>query len=420
MKKSQDQEDFDFGDFQRDKEKMMEIVQRKLAEKDFSSPEEMNAYLNEVFTGKNIDDIIADNRTVPTTSEERAMVELDGIYPDDSPAIIRKATGRALEIDSGCLPAHLLLGESERDPSKASAHYRRAIEIGRNRFSDQIEEVRGNSPEQAGLWGLIEARPFLQAMERLAHCILAEGKIADSSLLMEEILVMNPGDNQGIRVYLLAMLLAQFERERAKNLLATYADDSSAALQITRLLVEFEDGIAALDDAVFDKLQETLHPIFEAMEESSDSSLEKRIAETLVHLELYLPDVTERAISYLETAPWTMIVYGCMRQLESVQLPYRIAVGGVWETVDYFRRFGFLWEANHLASVWLSACSARVDDGSSPIVKNAYKWHGEELDDVFSNLDEDQTLNSETAEFKVGRNDPCPCGSGKKFKKCCG
>jgi uncharacterized protein YecA (UPF0149 family) len=20
----------------------------------------------------------------------------------------------------------------------------------------------------------------------------------------------------------------------------------------------------------------------------------------------------------------------------------------------------------------------------------------------------------------VGRNDPCPCGSGKKYKKCCG
>ena len=24
-----------------------------------------------------------------------------------------------------------------------------------------------------------------------------------------------------------------------------------------------------------------------------------------------------------------------------------------------------------------------------------------------------------TVETKVGRNDPCPCGSGKKFKKCC-
>jgi SWIM/SEC-C metal-binding protein len=24
------------------------------------------------------------------------------------------------------------------------------------------------------------------------------------------------------------------------------------------------------------------------------------------------------------------------------------------------------------------------------------------------------------AEKTVGRNDPCPCGSGKKYKKCCG
>ena len=28
------------------------------------------------------------------------------------------------------------------------------------------------------------------------------------------------------------------------------------------------------------------------------------------------------------------------------------------------------------------------------------------------------TIRRETA--KVGRNDPCPCGSGKKYKKCCG
>jgi SWIM/SEC-C metal-binding protein len=24
------------------------------------------------------------------------------------------------------------------------------------------------------------------------------------------------------------------------------------------------------------------------------------------------------------------------------------------------------------------------------------------------------------AQVRVGRNDPCPCGSGKKYKKCCG
>ena len=25
-----------------------------------------------------------------------------------------------------------------------------------------------------------------------------------------------------------------------------------------------------------------------------------------------------------------------------------------------------------------------------------------------------------TGSIKVGRNDPCPCGSGKKYKRCCG
>ena len=28
-------------------------------------------------------------------------------------------------------------------------------------------------------------------------------------------------------------------------------------------------------------------------------------------------------------------------------------------------------------------------------------------------------LKTKIAEKKVGRNEPCPCGSGKKFKKCC-
>ena len=29
-------------------------------------------------------------------------------------------------------------------------------------------------------------------------------------------------------------------------------------------------------------------------------------------------------------------------------------------------------------------------------------------------------IKTKMAEKKVGRNEPCPCGSGKKYKKCCG
>ncbi|WP_162473592.1 YchJ family protein [Vibrio coralliilyticus] len=42
------------------------------------------------------------------------------------------------------------------------------------------------------------------------------------------------------------------------------------------------------------------------------------------------------------------------------------------------------------------------------------------IDGTFPEPDVDPRLNQTIKSFKVGRNDPCICGSGKKFKKCCG
>ncbi len=38
----------------------------------------------------------------------------------------------------------------------------------------------------------------------------------------------------------------------------------------------------------------------------------------------------------------------------------------------------------------------------------------------YAALQHPKTAGSRVGGIKVGRNDPCPCGSGKKFKKCCG
>ena len=54
------------------------------------------------------------------------------------------------------------------------------------------------------------------------------------------------------------------------------------------------------------------------------------------------------------------------------------------------------------------------------------KWVGDVL--IESDKDEDIRdlellqckVTTATSEKKAGRNDPCPCGSGKKYKKCCG
>jgi hypothetical protein len=38
---------------------------------------------------------------------------------------------------------------------------------------------------------------------------------------------------------------------------------------------------------------------------------------------------------------------------------------------------------------------------------------------VFRDLDGESDISPTTTRVRIGRNDPCPCGSGKKYKKCC-
>lgn len=38
----------------------------------------------------------------------------------------------------------------------------------------------------------------------------------------------------------------------------------------------------------------------------------------------------------------------------------------------------------------------------------------------FLNLYNEQQLGNRHSKQKIGRNDPCPCGRGKKYKRCCG
>ena len=39
---------------------------------------------------------------------------------------------------------------------------------------------------------------------------------------------------------------------------------------------------------------------------------------------------------------------------------------------------------------------------------------------MFTNKDDSVAKEPVKNENKIGRNDPCPCGSGKKYKNCCG
>lgn len=67
---------------------------------------------------------------------------------------------------------------------------------------------------------------------------------------------------------------------------------------------------------------------------------------------------------------------------------------------------------------------ARLEEVAALFEENGWKYtielEPDKPEDIF---DLERLLNPpepKIAEKKVGRNEPCPCGSGKKYKKCCG
>jgi SWIM/SEC-C metal-binding protein len=66
----------------------------------------------------------------------------------------------------------------------------------------------------------------------------------------------------------------------------------------------------------------------------------------------------------------------------------------------------------------------RMKEVTSILEKNGWKYtirlepdEPEDITDLEILLNPPKTI---VAETKIGRNDPCSCGSGKKYKKCCG
>ncbi len=47
------------------------------------------------------------------------------------------------------------------------------------------------------------------------------------------------------------------------------------------------------------------------------------------------------------------------------------------------------------------------------------KRHYRMFKDLIEEENKDVTSMRSDSRVKIGRNDPCPCGSGKKYKRCC-
>jgi tetratricopeptide (TPR) repeat protein len=211
-------------------EKMMADLTRVLQTREFSSVEEMNDFLRNATEG----DLQAPAATTPLERAQDLMYEAWGASGKLRIALARKA----LEISPDCADAYVLLAEeAATSPEQAKELYEQGVAAGERAFGPAF------FVENAGhFWGILETRPYMRALEGLANTLWALGEPGQAADRYEEILRLNPGDNQGVRYLFARLLLATGDHERLGRLLSQYPDDTLAEWRYTRALQLFRAG----------------------------------------------------------------------------------------------------------------------------------------------------------------------------------
>lgn len=231
-----------FGD-PRAMEKVSQDLGRLLAEKEFGSIEEANAFLENMLRegGGRVPSAPA-----PTTPLERAQDLIYEAFETESSRKRVQLAKKALKVSPDCADAYVLLAEED-----AGELYQKGIEAGERALGRETFEK-----EAGHFWGILETRPYMRARQGLAICLWELGERGEAIEHYQEMLDLNPGDNQGIRYELAGYLLDEEMDEELGELIERYEEDASAFWVYTRALWRFRkegdtgEATAALKEAI--------------------------------------------------------------------------------------------------------------------------------------------------------------------------
>ena len=127
---------------------------------------------------------------------------------------------QALAISTDCADAFVLLGrEDVKTPEEAIAYYREGVNAGERALGKKAFK------EDVGyFWGLLETRPYMRARHHLALALWKAGAHEEAITHYQDMLRLNPGDNQGVRYLLLTNLLFMGKDKEAAKLHKAYDD----------------------------------------------------------------------------------------------------------------------------------------------------------------------------------------------------
>lgn len=150
-----------------------------------------------------------------------------------------KIAYQALEASPFCADALNYLSLYSKLYSEKCFLSKRAVLVGKEALGElYIKENTGY------FWGLLETRPYMRALQGLADCYWHTEDLKPAAEIYQEMLKLNPSDNQGVRYHLGNILILLDRREELDDLLKNYGEEESCFMLYTKALHLYRLGSA--------------------------------------------------------------------------------------------------------------------------------------------------------------------------------
>jgi len=184
--------------------------------------------LNEVFAGRSLDE----PATQPKSPAERAQDLCFQAFAVRGRRRVQLAR-QALELDPNCADAYVILAEQAGTLDDELHLFAEGVAAGERALGAEVfTEAAGD------FWAISETRPYMRSRLGLASALVRAGRGGEAIEHNQELLRLNPNDNQGVRYVLLPELLRAGRDVEAAKLLKQY-DEESANWAYAQALLAF-------------------------------------------------------------------------------------------------------------------------------------------------------------------------------------
>lgn len=148
---------------------------------------------------------------------------------------IEKLARQALKVCADCAEAYNILAELSDNVTESLGFFEAGVAAGRRSLADEWDGLVADD----AFWSYLPSRPFLRAMQGKAQALWGVGRRSEALETFQEMLRLNPNDNQGVRDVVVPMLIEMNRDDEAWKILNFYKNEGSCFSDFNRALLEF-------------------------------------------------------------------------------------------------------------------------------------------------------------------------------------